>query len=72
MLAEYRLAAGGRWLTAIGAPGDTFAELEASLRRSRCAVDVRPRVDRCRHDVPTDAPAGAECPECLSASSSSL
>lgn len=43
VLAEYRLEPGGRWLTVIGAPSDTYAELEDALRRLHGAVDVRPR-----------------------------
>lgn len=43
VLAEYRLEPGGRWLTVIGAQGDTYDELAADMRRLHGAVDVRPR-----------------------------
>lgn len=44
LVAQYRRGGSDRWLLVIAAPGETFAELEAGLRRQfEDLVDVRPR-----------------------------
>lgn len=70
LLAEYRLEPGGPWLTVIAAPGDTYAELEAVMRRVHGAVDVRPREPTtcCRCGAPLEeayARHYAHCPPCI-------
>jgi hypothetical protein len=61
VLAEYRLESGGRWLTVIGAAGETFAELDAAMRRLHGAVDVRPR-DECADGAASVVKAGGTPP----------
>ena len=43
VIAEYRLEPGGRWLTVIGAAGDTYEQTAADMVRLHGAVEVRPR-----------------------------